>query len=356
MTTDQKIIKNKLGLLKLAQTLGNVSEACKIIGYSRDSFYRFKELYETGGELALQEISRRKPNLKNRVDEAIEQAVIAFAFDKPAYGQLRVSNELKKQALSVSAGTVRTIWVRHNLETFKKRLNALQAKMAQENCILTEDQLKALEKAKDEKEAHGEIETEHPGYLGAQDTYYVGTIKGIGRIYQQTFIDTYAKVAQVKLYDRKNALVAADLLNDKVLPFFEEYGVRLLRMLTDRGTEYCGSREHHEYQLYLAVEDIDHSKIKARHPQSNGICERFHKTIQDEFYQTAFRKKVYTSLDELQQDVDAWINEYNTERTHSGKYCFGKTPMQTFLDSIHLAKNKMLDTLIDTQSELTRVA
>jgi len=356
MTTDQKIIKNKLGLLNLAQTLGSVAEACRVIGYSRDSFYRFKELYETGGELALQEISRRKPNIKNRVDEQIENAVVAFALDKPAYGQLRVSNELKKQALSVSPATVRNIWIRHDLETFKKRLNALQAKIAQEQFILTEDQVKALERAKDEKEAHGEIETEHPGYLGAQDTYYVGTIKGIGRIYQQTFIDTYTKVALVKLYDRKNALVAADILNDKVLPFFEEQEVRLLRILTDRGTEYCGAREHHEYQLYLALEDIDHSKTKVRHPQSNGICERFHKTIQDEFYQTAFRKKLYTTIDELQCDVDTWINEYNTERTHSGKYCYGKTPMQTFLDSIHLAKNKMLDTLHDTSNELSRVA
>jgi len=353
---EQKIIKNKLGLLKLAQTLGSVSDACKVMGYSRDSFYRFKELYETGGELALQDISRRKPNLKNRVDEQVEKAVLEFTLEKPAYGQLRVSNELKKQAVSVSPATVRNIWVRHELETFKKRLKALQTKVAQENLILTEDQLKALERAKDENEAHGEIETEHPGYLGAQDTYYVGTIKGIGRIYQQTFIDTYTKVALVKLYDRKNALVAADLLNDRVVPFFEDHEIPLLRMLTDRGTEFCGAREHHEYQLYLAVENIDHSKTKARHPQSNGICERFHRTIQDEFYQTAFRKKVYTSLEDLQADLDLWIDEYNTQRTHSGKYCYGKTPMQTFLDSIQLAKNKMLDTLHDTSSDLGRVA
>jgi len=356
MTMEQKIIKNKLGLLKLAQTLGSVSDACKVMGYSRDSFYRFKELYETGGELALQDISRRKPNLKNRVDERVEKAVLEFTLEKPAYGQLRVSNELKKQAVSVSPATVRNIWVRHELETFKKRLKALQTKVAQENLILTEDQLKALERAKDENEAHGEIETEHPGYLGAQDTYYVGTIKGIGRIYQQTFIDTYTKVALVKLYDRKNALVAADLLNDRVVPFFEDHEIPLLRMLTDRGTEFCGAREHHEYQLYLAVENIDHSKTKARHPQSNGICERFHRTIQDEFYQTAFRKKVYTSLEDLQADLDLWIDEYNTQRTHSGKYCYGKTPMQTFLDSIQLAKNKMLDTLHDTSSDLGRVA
>jgi len=340
MTTDQKIIKNKIGVLKLAEMLGNVSQACRVMGYSRDSFYRFKELYEQGGDLALQEISRRKPCVKNRVDERVEKAVVDFAFEKPAYGQLRVCNELKKQGVFVSPGGVRSVWLRHDLETFKKRLKALEAKAAQENLILTEDQLRALEKAKVEKEAHGEIETLHPGYLGAQDTYYVGTLKGVGRIYQQTFIDTYAKVAFAKVYDRKNALVAAEFLNDRVLPFYEEQDVGLLRVLTDRGTEYCGNREYHEYELYLAIEDIDHSKTKAKSPQSNGICERFHRTIQEEFYSVAFRKKIYHTLEELQEDLDNWIEEYNTERTHSGKYCYGKTPLETFRSARHLAHEK----------------
>lgn len=343
MNTETKVIKTKLGLLQLAEQLGNVSQACKIFGYSRDSFYRFKELYDQGGEMALRELSKKKPNLKNRIDPLTEEAVVKFAFENPAYGQLRASNELRKQAVSVSPAGVRTIWLRHDLETFKKRLKALEAKVAQEGIILTESQVVALEKAKEEKKALGEIETHHPGYLGAQDTYYVGTIKGVGRIYQQTFIDTYAKVAHAKLYDRKNALVAADLLNDRVLPFYEQQDLRLLRILTDRGTEYCGAREHHEFQLYLAIEDIDHSKTKAKSPQTNGICERFHRTIQDEFYAIAFRKKIYKSIEELQVDLDKWINFYNNERTHTGKYCFGKTPMQTLQDSKHLADEKMLD-------------
>lgn len=189
--------------------------------------------------------------------------------------------------------------------------------MAQEGIILTEAQLQALEKAREAKKAGGEIETEHPGYLGAQDTFYVGNLKGVGRIYQQTFIDTYSKVAFAKLYDRKNALVAADMLNDQVVPFFDEHEIPLLRILTDRGSEYCGNREHHEYQLYLDLENIDHSKTKAKSPQTNGICERFHKTILNEFYQVAFRRKIYNSIEMLQQDLNAWLREYNEVRPHS---------------------------------------
>src|ERR1700712_4532490 len=344
MNADQKIIKNKVGLLNLSEVLGSVSEACKVMGYSRDSFYRFRELYAKGGELALREISRRKPLPKNRVEPHIEQAVIEMAVEQPAYGQVRVANELTKRGTFISPTGVRSVWLRNDLHTFQRRLKALEAKLGQEpGRVLTEAQVQAMEKAKQEKEAHGEIETAHPGYLGAQDTYYVGNIKGVGRIYQQTFIDTYTKVAFAKLYDRKNALVSADMLNDRVVPFFEEQDVPLLRILTDRGTEYCGQREHHEYELYLAVENIDHSRNGAKSPQTNGICERFHRTIQDEFYSVAFRKKLYSSLEQLQNDLDSWLEEYNQRRPHSGKYCFGKTPVQTFLDSRQLAHDKQLD-------------
>lgn len=343
MTTTDKVIKSKVGLLRLAQQLNNVSQACRTMGYSRDSYYRIKELYETGGEAALQEISRRKPNHKNRVAPQIEQAVLEQTFEYPAFGQVRASNELKKKGITISPGGVRNIWLRHDLESFKKRLKALEAKVAQEGLILTEAQVVALEKAKETKIAQGEIESHHPGYLGSQDTYYVGTIKGVGRIYQQTFIDTYSKTAQAKLYSTKDAITAADLLNDRVLPFYEEHDIRLLRILTDRGTEYCGKIENHPYQLYLDLEDIDHTKTKTRSPQTNGICERFHRTIQEEFYSIIFRKKIFNSIEEMQKELDLWLDWYNHERTHSGKYCYGKTPMKTFLDTIHLAKEKQLD-------------
>ena len=233
--------------------------------------------------------------------------------------------------------------IKSELIQFKRRLTALEKHIAETGAVLTESQIQALEKKQDDDVAHGEIETEHPGYLGSQDTFYVGTIKGVGRIYQQTFVDTYSKWAAAKLYTTKTPITAADLLNDRVLPFFAEQGMGVLRILTDRGTEYCGKPESHDYQLYLALNDIEHSKTKANHPQTNGICERFHKTILQEFYQVAFRRKIYRSIEDVQSDLDDWIAHYNNERTHQGKICCGRTPMQTLLEAKGVWERKVAD-------------
>ena len=339
--TNNPIIKHKAGLLNLAEELGNVSKACKVMGVSRDTFYRYQELVEDGGIDSLISKSRRAPNIKNRVDEETEKSVVEYAVEYPAYGQHRTSNELRKKGVFVSGSGVRSIWLRHNLENFKKRLKALEEKVANEGIILTDAQVAALEKKKHDDEACGEIETHHPGYLGSQDTFYVGNMKGVGRIYQQTFVDTYSKIAFAKLYTTKTPITAADMLNDKVLPFFEGHQLPMLRILTDRGTEYCGKVEQHDYQLYLAINDIDHTKTKAMSPQTNGICERFHKTILNEFYQVTFRKKLYSTIEELQKDLYEWIESYNNERTHQGKMCCGRTPIDTLLDgkSIWAEKN-----------------
>ncbi|MDC9750992.1 IS481-like element ISSod13 family transposase [Proteus mirabilis] len=340
--SNNPIIKHKTGLLNLAEELSNVSRACKVMGVSRDTFYRYRDLVDDGGVDALIEKSRRSPNIKNRVEEAVEQAVMDYAIEFPAHGQHRTSNELRKKGVFVSGSGVRSIWLRHDLENFKKRLKALEAKVARDGIQLTDEQIAALERKKHDDEACGEIETAHPGYLGSQDTFYVGNLKGVGRIYQQTYVDTYCKVAHCKLYTTKTPITAADLLNDKVLPFYESQQLPVLRILTDRGTEYCGKVEHHDYQLYLAINDIDHTKTKAMSPQTNGICERFHKTILNEFYQVTFRKKLYQTLEELQKDLDEWLSYYNNERTHQGKMCNGRTPVDTLIDGKRIWAEKNL--------------
>jgi len=339
----EKVIKHKVGLLNLAEELGNISKACSVMGNSRDTYYRYKAAAEDGGVEALFDANRRKPNLKNRIDPVVEAAVIDYALEEPAHGQVRTSNELRKRGIFVSPSGVRSIWLRHDLNNLKLRLKALEAKVAEEGMVLTESQVVALERKKHDDEACGEIETQHPGYLGSQDTFYVGTLKGVGRIYQQTYVDTYCKVAHCKLYTNKTPITAADLLNDRVLPFHEEQELPILRILTDRGTEYCGNRDQHDYQLYLAVNDIDHTKTKARHPQTNGICERFHRTILDEFYRVTFRKKIYSDLDSLQTDLDEWLIKYNTQRTHQGKMCCGRTPMETLIDGKQIWQEKFVN-------------
>ena len=345
MTQSQKLIRAKRSLLELGDLLKNVSEACRVMGVSRQHFYDIKKAYEEGGVEALKEQSRRnRPLHKNRVSQEIEDAVVALVDEFPAFGQVRAANELRERGHYISAGGVRGVWMRHDLETFKKRLKRIEEIAAKEGVVLTEGQLQALEKARQTRANDpDEIETHHPGYLISQDTMYVGYIKGVGRIYQQTVVDTYSAVAFAKLYDTKTPLTAADCLNDRVLPFFDEQGVDVLRVLTDRGTEYCGREDTHPYQLFLGLQEIDHTRTKVRHPQTNGICERFHQTVQNEFYRVLFRKRIFTTLDELQADLEEWLLYYNERRTHQGKRCKGRTPMRTFTEGKAIASEKKLE-------------
>jgi len=343
MTQTQYIIGRKLNILELGKTLGNISDACRKLGISRQHYYDIKKAIDEEGLEGLLEKSRKAPRIGNRVAPEIEQKVLDYSLEFPTHGQVRVSNELKKQGIQVSAGGIRSIWVRHGLQVKSLRLKRLEAWAAENGEVLTESQVKALEEAKEEKEAHGEIESPHPGFLVAHDTCYIGTIKGVGRIYQQTAIDTHANVGFAKLYVEKTGLVAADFLNDKVLPFYDAQGVRVHRVLTDNGAEYCGRQESHPYELFLYLNDIEHTRTKVRRPQTNGAVERLNQTIQDEFYSVAFRKKLYRTVDEVQVDLDLFLEYYNNERTNQGRYCQGRTPLQTFTDGLQIYNQYVFD-------------
>jgi len=343
MTQQQYIIQRKVGLVELGKALGNISEACRKIGSSRQHYYDIKRTIEEEGIEGLVEKTRRMPRYANRVAEEIEKKILEYCLEYPTHGKTRVQNELLKRGVEVSAGGIQGVWNRHNLRTKGDRLKRLEKWALEEKKILTESQVQALETVKEEKEAHGEIETYHPGFLVGQDTFYAAWVKGIGKIYQQTGIDTYSNVAWAKLYTEKTALTAADFLNDKVQPFFESYGIRLLRTLTDRGTEYCGTMEHHPYQLYLYLNDIEHTRTKAKHPQTNGLCEKMNQILLEEFWQVAFRKKLYRTLEEIQRDLDEWLYDYNNRRTNQGKRCQGRTPMETFIEALPLCERYIRD-------------
>lgn len=338
MTQRQYIINRKANITQLAETLGNISEACRRLGVSRQHYYDIKTTIEEEGLEGLLEKSRSKPRVANRIAESIEKKILDYSLEFPTHGQVRTSNELKIKGVIVSPAGIRGVWLRHALEKKALRLKRLEKWSAEKNIVLTESQVQALETVKEEKQAHGEIETFHPGYLFGQDTFYVGYIKGVGKLYQQTGIDTYSNVGFAKLYQERNAMPAADFLNDRVLPFFDGHGIPLVRTLTDRGTEYCGIRDQHPYQLFCHLNDIEHTRTKARHPQTNGCTEKLNQTILVEFYQVAFRKKVYKSMDEIQGDLDEFMAFYNERRTNQGKRCEGRTPMQTFTDGLPLCE------------------
>jgi len=343
MTQSQYIINRKMNIVELAEKLGNISQACRNLGVSRQHYYDIKTAIEEDGIEGLLEKSRKAPRPTNRISPEIEQKVLDYSLEFPTHGQKRLSNEFRAQGIRISDGGVRGVWTRHGLLTKADRLKRLEKYAAESGKVLTESQVAALEDAKEEKRAHGEIETFHPGFLLGQDTYYVGYIKGVGKIYQQTGIDTFSNVGFAKIYPDKTAITAADFLNDKVLPFFDEEQVRLLRVLTDRGSEYSGSMEKHPYQLFLHLNDIEHSRTKARHPQTNGMTERLNQIIQDEFYAVAFRKTLYTSIEQLQSDLDAFMERYNNQRTNQGKRCQGRTPKQTWDDGYEMYKKYVLD-------------
>jgi transposase InsO family protein len=350
MTQQQYIINRKLSILDLGRTLGNISDACRKLGVSRQHYYDIRKAIDEEGLDGLLAKSRQAPRIGNRVPIEVEQKLLDYSLQYPTHGQVRTSNELKQQGFIVSPGGVRSIWQRHNLQLKSLRLKRLEAWAAENTNILTESQVKALEEAKEEKEIYGEVESPHPAFLLAQDTCYIGTIKGVGRIYQQTAIDTYSNIGFAKLYTERTAITAADFLNDKVLPFFDAHSLRVLRILTDNGLEYCGKQETHPYELYLHLNEVEHTRIRVRRPQTNGSVERLNQTIKDEFYAVAFRKKLYSTIEEIQVDLDEFMTYYNSQRTNQGRNCQGRTPVQTFQDGLELYQQYVYDAVDEIEA------
>lgn len=336
MTTVQagKIARRKLTLLQLAQELGNVSKACKIVGYSRQQFYEIRRNYQTfGSEGLVDRVAGPRAPHPNRVSTEVEETILSYALEHPAHGPQRTADELLLRGTQVSAGGVRGVWSRHNLLTKHERLLRLEETTSKKKLSLSEEQIRLLERFSPEfRERH--IETRHTGDLVAVDTFFVGTLKGVGKVYLQTVLDCFSRYAWARFYTSKLPLTAVHVLNTDVLPFFESRNVRVETILSDNGREFCGRPDQHPYELFLQLEEIEHRMTKVRRPQSNGFIERFHRTLLDEHLRPSGRTKWYESLEEMQQDMEAFLVLYNTKRPHRGRGMNGRTPEQVFLKGI----------------------
>ena len=331
-TLAQKAARRKLNLLELANDLGNVSEACRRIGYSREQFYEIRRNYQTfGSEGLLDKVRGPKNPHPNRASEEQEKAVLDYCLEFPVHGALKVSQQLILRGIHIGVGAIRGIWQRHTMLLKCQRLLYLEQHYKNNNIALTESHIKLLEKFDPEfRDRH--INADFTGQLVALDTFMVGNLKGIGKIYLQTVVDCHSRFAFGHLYTSKVPVTAVHVLNEKVLPFFEEHECPIVTILTDNGREYCGRMDFHPFELFLQLEDIEHRKTQIRRPQSNGIVERLHRTLLDEHFKIQGRVKFYESLDEMQIDLDNYLHEYNYERTHQGRNMNGRTPHQAFVE------------------------
>ena len=334
MTTKDKIARRKLSLLELARELSNVSRACKVMGYSRQQFYEIRRNFQTyGADGLIDRLPGAKGPHPNRVPSEIEQAVLDHALAHPCHGALRVEQELRLRGLQVSSGGIRGVWMRHGLLTRHERLLRLERTTAERTIELTEEQVQALERFSPEfRERH--IEAPHTGALVAVDTFFVGTLKGVGKVYMQTVIDCHSRHAWARLYPSKLPVTAVHLMNADVLPTFEEHGGKVETVLSDNGREFCGRPDQHPYELFLQLEDIAHRTTRVKRPQSNGIVERFHRTVLDEHFRVEGRRTWFETIEEMQIALDAWLVTYNTARPHQGRGMNGRTPIRAFTDGL----------------------
>ena len=338
MTTLSQSTKRKLSLLQLAEELGNVSKACKIMGYHRDTFYEVRRAFQVGGVAALVEAKRgpRNPH-PNRVAPEVEEKILEYSLAYPTHGAQRVSNELRLAGTEVGPSGVRGVWLRHGIETRYKRLMRLEQHAQGDTVVLSDAQIRLLERhSVDFRCRH--VEASRPGELLNQDTFYWGTLKGVGKVYVQVVVDVFCSLAFAKVYTSKMPVTAADLLYDRVLPFYEALGVKVDAILTDNGREYCGLPDQHPYELLLSMEEIEHRKTKIRSPRTNGFVERMNRTLLDECFRVQGRQTWYMEVDEIQRDLDRFMRYYNLERSHQGYRLKGRNPAQALMEALGITE------------------
>jgi transposase InsO family protein len=327
MTAEEKVARHRLSVLELAQALGNVSEACRQRGMSRTQFYEYKRRFQTHGLEGLKDLPPIPKDHPFTTPPEVVERILALSLAHPAWGCTRLSDMLKLEGVSVSSPTVQNILIKHGMGSKYERLLKLEEQAAHKAMELTAEQVAQIEKANPcFRERH--VESTRPGELLCADTFYVGRLKGVGKVYLHAVVDTYGSYAFGFLHTSKQPEAAVAVLHNDALPFYRERGLPVTAVLTDNGREFCGT-DSHPYEVYLALNDIEHRRTRVRRPQTNGFVERFHRTVLDEFFRSAFRTTFYETVEALQADLDAWLVHYNTERPHHGYRNMGKRPIDT---------------------------
>lgn len=335
MNTQNRLIDAKISILQLAHELGNISKACKRAGIARSSFYEIKKAYESFGRAGLEPRPRRRPKMPNAYSEALVKQILDKTRQMPGSSYNQVALALQLEGVAVSGSGVRHVWERHRLARRLARYLWLEKEVSEGRGVMTEKAIRALQRLKRLKAASDQhVQADHAGELLSQDLYFVGYIKGIGKIYMQSVVDCACSVGFARLCLNKLPIHSVAILHEQVLPFYDRHNVAVKAVLTDCGREYTGRADQHAYELYTGAQDIVHRTTRPASPYTNGFAERFHQTLKNEFFAKVFREKWYTSLETLQRDLDAFLEVYNTKRPHSGYRPKGRTPYQTFLDLI----------------------
>ena len=327
MQAEEKVARQRLSVLQLAELLQNVSAACRQRGMTRTQFYDYKRRFELQGLEGLKDLPPIHKTHPQTTPPEIVERILALSLEHPAWGCVRLSERLKLDGVRVSSPTIQNILIKHGMASKFDRLLKLEAQAAVEPIELSAEQIAQIEKANPcFRERH--VESGAPGQLLSQDTFFVGHFKGVGKVYLHTVVDTYGSYAFGFLHTSKVPECAVAVLHNDVLPFYQERGLAVEKILTDNGREFCGT-DTHPYELYLALNDIAHARTKVKHPYTNGFVERFHRTVKEEFFEMALRETFYESVEALQADLDRWLAHYNTERPHLGYRNLGKRPLDT---------------------------
>lgn len=327
-----KVAQQRLSVLELARELGNVAEACRQRGMDRTSFYEWKRRFQTQGFEGLKDlppIHRSHP--QTTPPETVEK-IRTLALEHPSFGCNRYEAMLSLEGIRVSSITIQKILNDNGLGTRYERWLALEAKHAEKAIEITAEQAAFLEKLNPcFRERH--VESAAPGELLSADTFFVGSLKGVGKVYLHAVVDTFGSYAFGFLHVSKQPEAAVSVLHNDVLPFYRNLDLPVKAVLTDNGREFCGT-EKHPYELYLDLNGIEHRRTKVRTPRTNGFVERFNGTVLDEFFRVKMRETFYETVEALQADLDAWLIHYNTERPHLGYRNMGRRPIETVMSFV----------------------